>query len=210
MRDAALCSIYDGFAHTYAEGRGVFDVSEVLEELVGRLPAVGELLDLGCGAGEPVATTFLARRWRVTGVDASHGMLVLAEKYAPSMSRVLGDMRDVDLPAESFDAVTAVYSLFHLPGADQPLMFRRMRSWLRPGGVALFTYASRGYTGSERFEGTLPFMGYDLPYSHGTPEELAAQLCDAGFDLVEMSERTIGGESMLWVTVRRPGSVPQR
>jgi len=205
MRDAALCSIYDDFALTYAEGRGLFDVSEVLAALVGRLPAVGELLDLGCGAGEPVATTFLAHGWRVTGVDASEGMLALAEVYAPTMTRVLGDMRDVDLPAESFDAVTAMYSLFHLPGADQPPMFSRMRSWLRPGGLALFTYASRAYTGSDRFEGTLSFMGHDLPYSHGTPEELATQLRDAGLDLVEMSERTIGGESMLWVTVRRPG-----
>lgn len=204
MRDEALCSVYDGFARTYADGRGVFDVSEVLDELVGLLPVTGDLLDLGCGAGEPVASSFLARGWRVTGVDASEEMLALAEEYAPTMVRVFGDMRDVDLPEESFDAVTAVYSLFHLPAADQPPMFGRMRSWLRPGGVALFTYASRAYTGSDRFEGTISFMGHDLPYSHGTPEELATQLRDAGLDLVEMSERTIGGETMLWVTVRRP------
>lgn len=198
-----LAGIYDDFASTYADHRDEFDISEVLDDLRRQLPATGDLLDLGCGAGEPVAASFLAHGWRVTGVDISDKMLALAAQYAPGMTAIHADMRDVRLPGESLDAVTAVYSLFHVPRCDHPALFARIRQWLRPGGLVMFTYATRSYTGRDRFEGTISFMGRDLFYSHTTPAELMQQLTAADLTVIEARDRLIGGETFLWVTARR-------
>lgn len=200
-----LARIYDEFARTYDDNRGLFDMSPVIADFAARLPATGHLLDLGCGAGEPFAKAFLDRGWSVTGVDFSEKMLELAARYVPAMTRVHGDMREVAFPAESYDAACAVYSLFHVPHELHPELFGRVRSWLRPGGVFLFTYATRAYTGHERFDGTKEFLGQRLFYSHVTPDELQRQLDDAGFVGVKADERSIGGEAFLWVTAKVPG-----
>jgi cyclopropane fatty-acyl-phospholipid synthase-like methyltransferase len=199
---ASLERAYDSFALTYEGNRGLFDMTEVLGDFRARLPGVGDLLDLGCGAGEPFSRTFVEHGWRATGVDLSRAMLELAARYVPQMNRIHGDMRSVSFPRDSFDAICAIYSLFHVSAADHPALFARMRGWLRPGGMLLFTYASRAYTGQDRFDGYRSFMGRELYYSHVTPSELVAQLDAAGLELVEARERSLGGETFLWVTAR--------
>lgn len=203
-RSHDLSAVYDDFAATYAYNRGAFDISAVLESFAELLPAVGDLLDLGCGAGEPVASRFLGQGWRVTGVDSSAGMLALAQTYAPGMRAVRCDMRDAAFPDNSFDAVAAVYSLFHVPAGDHPALFTRIRRWLRPGGSALFTYATADYTGHDTFDGEIEFMGRRLFYSHVTPARMKEQVREAGLEVVALDERDIGGETFLWVTARRP------
>jgi len=200
----SLAQAYDAFALTYERNRGQFDMTAVLDGFLARLPARGHLLDLGCGAGEPFARTFLERGWQVTGVDFSPAMLALAGRYAPAMTRILADMREVAFPERAFDAIAAVYSLFHVPRAEHPALFARMRAWLQPGGILLFTYATRAYTGQDRFEGYKTFMERELFYSHATPGELHAQLETAGLAVLEARERPIGGETFLWVTAKRP------
>ena len=200
-----LPRIYDGFAETYEANRGLFDMSEVFDALVRRLPDVpGRLLDLGCGAGEPMARLFADRGWAVTGVDFSRGMLAMAARFVPEMETVYGDMCAVDFPAGRFDAVTAVYSLFHVPRDQHPALFRKLQRWLAPGGKALFTYATRDYTGSEAFDGYKEFMGQELYYSHLSPADLYAALEDAGLAVEAQDYREIGGEVFLWMTVSKP------
>jgi cyclopropane fatty-acyl-phospholipid synthase-like methyltransferase len=175
-------------------------MTPVLDGFQARRPTRGRLLDLGCGAGDPFASRFVERGWQVTGVDFSRRMLDLAARFVPDMERILADMAEVDFPADRFDAITAVYSLFHLPRARHPELFRRMQRWLRPGGRVLFTYASAHYTGVERFEGTKEFLGATLFYSHMAPAELERALADSGLTPEEMAYRAIGGETFLWVT----------
>ena len=63
----SLASKYDQLASMYDEFRDLFDVAEVMAGLHAHLPARGSLLDLGCGAGHPVAAAFncarLVLRW---------------------------------------------------------------------------------------------------------------------------------------------------
>lgn len=201
--DHALQRAYERLAKTYDANRDQFDIEPVLDGFLERLPRHGHLLDLGCGAGEPVARTFVERGWQVTGVDFCASMLDLAARYVPDMRRVQGDMREVGFAAGSFDAVTAVYSLFHLPWREHPDLFARMHEWLRPGGRVLMTYATRAYTGADRFEGHKAFMGESLFYSHATPAELVEQLEEAGFEVEDQRDHLIGGETFMWVSARR-------
>lgn len=200
-----LRQVYDELATTYEAGRGAFDTTPVFDALYRRLPeGGGHLLDLGCGAGEPIARLFIERGWRVTGVDFSPAMLGLAARLVPEMTRIQADIREVELPAASFDAATLIYSLFHVPRADHPSLFAKLFRWLRPGGRLLFTYATKEYTGQEEFEGYKEFLGRSLFYSHTTPLKLRDQMDAAGFACDSAAYRDIGGETFLWVTVQRP------
>jgi len=77
-----------------------------LNELQLRLDDGSDVVDLGCGAGEP-CTRLLAERHSVLGVDVSATQLALAAKNAPTARLVKADFSELDLPADSVDAVTA-------------------------------------------------------------------------------------------------------
>ena len=90
-----LNKIYDAFAQTYEENRGQFDMSDVLDGFYSTLNLEnGKLLDLGCGAGEPVARYFTDHNWSVVGVDFSEQMIRLASKYAQEMQTMHADISD--------------------------------------------------------------------------------------------------------------------
>ena len=200
----SLQTIYDEFAETYDSNRGLFNISDVLDSFYGQLkPGQGSLLDLGCGAGEPVARYFIDQGWDVTGVDFSQRMLQLAFKYVPEMRTINSDMLDVDFDVNQFNAITATYSLFHIPATAHAVLFEKMHRWLCPGGGALFTYATSAYTGSEEFDGYKTFMDKELYYSHKSPENLYADLKQTGFSINSREYRNIGGEDFLWVTVKK-------
>ncbi|QIK38844.1 methyltransferase domain-containing protein [Caldichromatium japonicum] len=199
---AALQRAYETLAATYEANRGQFDLSAILADLIARLPERGRLLDLGCGTGEPVARAFLDRNWSVVGVDFCAAMLELAARHCPEMERIQADMRSLDFAPGQFDAITLVYSLFHVPWPEHPALFARFYDWLKPNGLLLFTYATADYTDQERFAGFKTFMDQELPYSHTTPAGLFDQLSDAGFAIEKAETHDIGGERFLWVLAR--------
>ncbi len=200
-----LQEIYERFAETYEANRALFDMSDVLNDFMSRLDvSKGRVLDLGCGAGEPFARSFLEKDWEVVGVDFSKKMLELAHRYAPRMHTLYADMTEVEFPADSFDAITCIYTLFHVPFTRHPDLFAKFQRWLRPGGKALFTYATKEYTGQVEFTGTKEFMGQHLFYSHTTPDKLHEQLVQAGLSVEASDLREIGGETFLWVVAARP------
>ena len=200
----SLSVIYDIFANTYDQNRGLFDMSEVFWSFFNRLNVEkGNLLDLGCGSGESFSKLFIDQGWNATGVDFSEKMLEMASKYVPEMETICADMREVDFPSEKFDVITAIYSLFHLPQKDHPTLFSNFYKWLRPGGKAFFTYATKEYTEYDEFEGHRTFLGQELFYSHTTPEKLYSILEGFGFIIEASDYREIGGEVFLWITVKK-------
>lgn len=201
---SSLQDIYDGFAKTYEQNRGQFDMSAILATFFKQLNHQNDsLLDLGCGAGEPVARYFIDRDWSVTGVDFSSQMLELATKYVPEMKTIHSDIREVDFEPDQFAAITASYSLFHIPANDHADMFRKFFTWLKPGGQAMFTYATKEYTGSNEFDGYKEFMDQKLFYSHKQTDELYADLENTGFSIESAENINIGGETFLWVTINK-------
>jgi 2-polyprenyl-3-methyl-5-hydroxy-6-metoxy-1,4-benzoquinol methylase len=93
-----VVSGYDEVANVYLER---FGVSTVREKWVGRLieglPAGGgRVLDLGCGAGIPVARDLAALGHAVVGVDGSVQLVVRARQNVPKAKFLVADMCEVE------------------------------------------------------------------------------------------------------------------
>jgi 2-polyprenyl-3-methyl-5-hydroxy-6-metoxy-1,4-benzoquinol methylase len=72
-------------AHLYERGW--------LEKFCGLICAGGSVLDIGCAAGEPVATFLIQHGYSVTGVDSSRAMIELFRKRLPDQEAFVADMR---------------------------------------------------------------------------------------------------------------------
>jgi ubiquinone/menaquinone biosynthesis C-methylase UbiE len=152
----------------------------LLLTLVDELPIDATALDIGCGAGIPVSRV-LTTRAAVTGIDISSRMIALAQQNVPTARFIEADIRAVDFPPESFDAVTAFYSIFHLPKGDHQTLLGSIYSWLKPGGLLLCTlsYANEAaYTEDS-------FFGVTMYWSNHSLSQYDQMLTKVGFELLE-------------------------
>ncbi|GHF71846.1 ubiquinone/menaquinone biosynthesis C-methylase UbiE [Amycolatopsis bartoniae] len=90
------------------------------------------VLDVGCGKGA-FAARLAEVAERVDALDRSPEMIDAAERTVPSnVTCLLGDVREVPLPSEGYDAITSISALHHLP---LPQVLPKLAAALRPGGV---------------------------------------------------------------------------
>ncbi|RYD55142.1 MAG: class I SAM-dependent methyltransferase, partial [Sphingomonadales bacterium] len=115
-----------------------------LDRFLLAVPKDGHILDLGCGAGEPVGRYMIDRCYHITGVDISAKMIGFSRMRFPRHIWLHADMRKAVM-SRSFEGILAWDSLFHLNHDDQSAMLTRMAGWLEPGGAMLFnTGPARG------------------------------------------------------------------
>ena len=159
------------------------------------------MLDLGCGSGEPIARYLIEQGRKVTGIDASPGLIELCRRRFPGHEWHVADMSELD-PGRRFDGVIAWHSLIHLPPDDQAGMFAVFVRSLRPGGVLMFTSGSdRGeilgdWRGEALYHGSLSLAGY------------RGELEAAGFDVLRhVSGDPDCGGATVWLARRRGGKV---
>jgi 2-polyprenyl-3-methyl-5-hydroxy-6-metoxy-1,4-benzoquinol methylase len=98
----------------------------------------GTALDAGCGTGAE-ALWLAARGWHVTGADIAAGALARAAARAArtplngAVQWVEADLTTWE-PAHRFDLVTTAYA--H-PATPQLDFYRRLATWVAPGGTLL-------------------------------------------------------------------------
>jgi SAM-dependent methyltransferase len=108
------------------------------------LPAAGETLVIGCGAGRELFG-LESLGYGVTGIDVSPALIEAAQREAQargSSARIsLADGRTLSFPDESFDIVTLWSQvLANVPfEAGRQDLLSEVHRVLRPGGVATFS-----------------------------------------------------------------------
>lgn len=217
---ARLGASYDAIAETYNKWTAEHDEvrTRYLDQLVARLPeAAGgsplRVLELGCGAGEP-ATRRLAGLpgAEVTANDLSRRQVELARENEKTWGLgtpvrfVEGDMTDpslLDFPPGSLDGVVALYSLIHLPRAEQAEMLTRIGKWLREGGVLLANFSAGEMEGvvMEEWLGEGGWMFWS-----GWGEGTVGRVEGSGMEvLVRGVEKEGVDVEFLWVLARKGG-----
>jgi len=197
---------YDALADRFGEWMAQVEGDpweRFVDQLADRLPAGARVLDLGCGNGAKISR--LADRFAVLGADISERQLELARAAVPGAGFVHADFAELELPAETFDAVTALYSLVHVPQEEQPVLLGRIRSWLKPGGLFLASMSHVGgedhideWLGVEMF-----FSGFDAETNRGIVRQAGFELL--ADELVWMHEPEPDGDSaFLWVLGTKP------
>lgn len=194
---------YDRIAEEYLARYSASAVRDRwLAELMRRLPQHGgaHVLDLGCGAGLPVAHRLTAQGHNVIGVDGSAHQVVLARRNVPAATFIQSDMTAVDLPPGSFDAVVAFYAVTHVPRVEHADLLERIAGWLKPRGIFV---ASLGAGASPDCEGE--WLGTTMFFSHYEADTNLVLLRDAGFvvELAEEQDQDNEDARFLWVVARR-------
>ena len=171
---------YDHCAAAYHESRKS-EAGRELDPLMDVLDDGAAVLDVGCGAGVPVART-LAKRFSVTGVDVSDSMIHFARANVPAGVFIRSDVMSAEFAPSTFDAATAFYSIFHIPRKEHPTLFQRIHDWLRPGGYLLCSLPRHD-------EDTYieDFFGAIMYWSSYALEDYKDILTDVGFRLLKES-----------------------
>jgi SAM-dependent methyltransferase len=173
-----------------------------LDRFMALLPPNARVLDIGCGAGEPMARYLIDAGHRVTGVDTSPGMLALCRERWPDGDWRLADMRGLAL-GETFDGILAWNSFFHLPREDQRTMFPVFARHAAPGAALMFT------SGTFDGVGVVIYHGSIMHHASLDPQEYRRLLAGNGFavDAYAADDPTCGGQT-IWLGHSTPS--PER
>jgi SAM-dependent methyltransferase len=103
------------------------------EAVLGASDRSGAVRVLEAGCGQRWVLTPHSAAVHITGVDTDADALRIRREVQGDLDEeILGDLRTVELPAESFDVVYCSYVLEHVSGAEAVL--ERFLACLRPGG----------------------------------------------------------------------------
>jgi 2-polyprenyl-3-methyl-5-hydroxy-6-metoxy-1,4-benzoquinol methylase len=90
---AVVAHGYDVIGETYWERYGRSIVRDRwVGDMIVRLRRASRVLDLGCGAGVPVARQLTENGFNVVGIDASGNQVKLAQRNVPNAEFICADM----------------------------------------------------------------------------------------------------------------------
>ncbi|UFH53407.1 class I SAM-dependent methyltransferase [Spirosoma sp. KNUC1025] len=142
---------YDRLGHRYRthyEQENPHRYEDLLRTFIQVLSPNADVLELGCADGIPTAQ-YLSQYVNYQGVDISPIQINLARRNAPSAHFEVADMAALVFPDRSFDGIIALYSIIHLPLAEQPALFKSAYQWLRPNGYLLCIVGAGEWTGTD-------------------------------------------------------------
>lgn len=187
-----IVGLYERHALTWDRDRGktLFE-RRWLDRFRHLAPKGADILDLGCGSGEPIARYFIEAGYRVSGIDASASMIGLCRQRFPQQHWTVADMRGLDLGLR-FGAILAWDSFFHLTPDDQRRMFAVFRGHAAQGAALMFT------SGPSAGEAIGSYQDEELYHASLDPAEYTALLTTHGFRVIAhiVEDKDCGGRTV--------------
>ncbi|MCA0199850.1 MAG: class I SAM-dependent methyltransferase [Proteobacteria bacterium] len=196
---ADITALYQRHAAAWDKERGrTLCERPWLDRFRAALPSDRSVLDLGCGAGEPLARYLIEQGDRVTGVDSSPALIDIARRRFPNERWMTDDMRTVSF-SERFGGILAWDSFFHLTPDDQRAMFPVFAAYAAPGAALMFT------SGPKFGEAIGNYQGDALYHASLDAAEYRARLAEHGFRVMAhvVEDPTCGGHT-IWLAKFSP------
>jgi 2-polyprenyl-3-methyl-5-hydroxy-6-metoxy-1,4-benzoquinol methylase len=108
----------------------------------------GRLLDIGCGSGTYIRQ-MAERGWNCEGLEPNH--FAAKEAIKSGINVIESDLSSAQLPRGSFDAITLIHTLEHIPSPED--VISTCSSLLVPEGVLLIAVPNFDSAGRRFFEG---------------------------------------------------------
>jgi SAM-dependent methyltransferase len=203
---AAIAALYERFADRYiADRRQLAPYEEQwLDRFIALLPPPRRVLDIGCGAGAPMAEYLLNHNCAVTGIDSSPTLIAHCRKQLRAGSWMVADMRRLALP-QDFDGLLAWDSFFHLTQHDQRAMFGGFKQHAAAEAVLMFT------SGPCAGVALGSYHGEPLYHASLSPEEYETLLTMHSFTTVaHVARDAASGDRTIWMARHKPDRNPSR
>jgi SAM-dependent methyltransferase len=179
---------YELVAERYLAARDRSRNLRHLEHFVSELEPGSRILDVGCGAGEPVDSFLTDHGCNVIGIDISPKQIELARKNVRGGLFEIRDMQDLAEGQFAVDGVVSFYAIFHTPRESHAETLKKLASFLPQGGRLLVTMGAGAWEGEEEF------YGEPMRWSHFGAERNRQLVEAAGFEVLSDEIEDEGGE----------------
>jgi SAM-dependent methyltransferase len=165
------------FRDMATEGVDLGGEARLIDAMVGRS---ARILDAGCGPGR-VGAILSGCGHRVVGVDGDSTLIAAAEQDHPGPTWIVGDLAELDLPAqgmdEPFDAIVCAGNVMaFLAVSTRQLVLERLCAHLADDGRLVIGFGTgRGYE-------------FDDFFDHAAAAGLGVDLCSSTWDLRRYTE----------------------
>jgi SAM-dependent methyltransferase len=193
-----IISLYQRFALDWDRERERSLLEKAwLDHFLALLPLNPSILDLGCGAAEPIARYFIEKGCDVTGIDSSASLIGICKDRFRDQVWTVADMRTLSLDRR-FDGILAWDSFFHLCPEDQRRMFPIFRRHAGTKAALMFT------SGPSHGEAIGTYKGEPLYHGSLDGAEYRSLLDQNGFDIVShVVEDPDCGHHTIWLSQLR-------
>ena len=112
---------------------------DVIRRWAKALPPGGEILDIGCGSGIPIASALREEGFTVFGIDASQTLVSMFRQQFGDAYAACETVENSSFFGRSFDGAVAIGLMFLLSEHEQRKLINKVGTALRSGGLFLFS-----------------------------------------------------------------------
>lgn len=188
---------YDAVCDEWHEYRSAAPVNTCIVDFAEHIAPHGNVLDVGCGTGYPIAQFLSARGFSVTGIDISQKMIDKANSL--KLENAVFSKKSIEEFTSDilFDGVIAFDSIWHVEKSALPDTYRKIASLMKRGAYFIFTGGNRdGETVGTMF-------GEEFYYGALDIDELKSVFSNAGMEIISLTEhykeQTTGERDLLVV-----------
>ncbi len=165
----------------------------------------GQILDVGCGDGTPIASYFINKGYGYTGIDISEKRLKIAKEITPEGNFLPMDMREINFLPNHFDIVLCINSIIHVDRLEHRKIFDSFYHILKPGGILFLSMGPR-----ERDEIRPYWKDIPMYWSQFGTEYNLNILRDTGFVILNVENKIFrGNEIVLYLAAKQRSTKEQ-
>lgn len=144
MKEDRTIAYYDDHAQQFTTDTLDVVFTDIQDRFLAQMQPGSLILDFGCGPGRD-SRYFLQKGYRVEACDGSAKMVRTASENTGLRVRqmLFSELNET----ARYDGIFACASILHVPSADLPDIFCRMREAVKPGGILYVSFKYGDFEG---------------------------------------------------------------